>query len=35
MTHDLSGVADDVTHALAFNPAGQAVRWDVCNPTIS
>ncbi|MBX9576446.1 MAG: hypothetical protein K2X07_12500 [Caulobacteraceae bacterium] len=32
MTHDLSGAADDVTYAFAFNPAGQAVSRDVSNP---
>jgi RHS repeat-associated protein len=32
MTHDLSGTAHDVTFALTFNPAGQAVSRDTSNP---
>ena len=32
MTHDLSGTTNDVTFALSFNPAGQAVSRDVSNP---
>ncbi|MBX9574012.1 MAG: hypothetical protein K2X07_00035 [Caulobacteraceae bacterium] len=32
MTHDLTGTANDVTYAFAFNPAGQAVSRDTSNP---